>query len=335
MLSSQKRKKLTISIYDMDTLSIGEFLGQVEIDANDVMFPSPDAQVLKLERNPSLGKKGNKLVQGSLKFAIVRKFSEASARRWNLLRKQMKVAARDHFKDNLIADPHNIEKMVKMGLLCSQTTQGGTVNMVRCAAVLFQIAIDKGYQGDGRFWRAYAGSHLRTWLAEGISAERLHLEKSCDGYEEALKSMENATNVEVWVQSAFLHQLVGRTERAAQTLATIIRSFPHYSGLARICLQAAMILSHLHRYDQALSHLQRCIDKGGANPYSSRDLTFFLAWINEVWGKEDAIEEKVSSGEERQGAKRQADKDARTWKYDVQRRLASLVTVAFLSPKSF
>ena len=30
-------------------------------------------------------------------------------------------------------------------------------------------------------------------------------------------------------------------------------------------------------------------------------------------------------GEERRGAKRRTDKDAHTWKYDVQRRLASLV----------
>ncbi|GMH58109.1 hypothetical protein TL16_g02539 [Triparma laevis f. inornata] len=296
ILSSQRRKKMEVRIYDMDTLGLGEFLGQVEIDGGEIMFPNPDTVSKNLEKNPSLGKKGNKLVQGSMKYKIMRQFSEASARRWDLLRKQMKVAARDHFKADLIADPHNVTKMVKMGLLCSQTTQGGTVNMVRCAAVLFQIAIDKGHSGDGKFWKSYAECHMRTWLAEGISAERLHLEKSCDGYDEALKFLKNATNVEVWVQSAYLSQLLGRTERAAQTLNTIIKSFPHYHDIARISLQAAMILSHLHRYEQALKHLQHCIDKGGANPYSSRDLMFYIARIHEVWGKEEAMEDILKVG---------------------------------------
>ena len=64
----------------MDTLGVGEFLGQCEIDGSQIMFPNPDAVVSNLEKNPILGKKGNKLVQGSVKYKIVRQFSEGEAR---------------------------------------------------------------------------------------------------------------------------------------------------------------------------------------------------------------------------------------------------------------
>ena len=290
-----RNKNMTVSIYDMDAMSVGDFLGCVVISGKDIMFPSTDTQHRKLEPNPKLGKKGNKLVQGTFKYAITRLFSEANKRRWNLLRSQVKVAARQQFKEELIKNPDDVEKMVRMGMLCAQTTQGGTVNMVRCAAVLLTIAADKGYEGDGKFWRALAATHMRTWLAEGLRAERLHLEKSCDAYEEALKFMENAIDVECWVQAAYTNQLLGRSERAAQTLGTIMKNFPNYADGSRICLQAAVILTHLGRFDQAVNYLTQVHEKGDVpNPYSSRDLVFIEARINEKWGAEEGDPEKTA-----------------------------------------
>ena len=64
----------------------------------------------------------------------------------------------------------------------------------------------------------------------------MHLEKSSEAYDECLKFMENATDVECWIQASYLNQLLGRLERAAQTLGTIIRNFPKYHDLARINL---------------------------------------------------------------------------------------------------
>jgi tetratricopeptide (TPR) repeat protein len=265
LFERHREKNLTISVYDMDALVRGDFLGQVVISAKELMFPSPDTQVRKLERNPALGKKGNKLVQGSLRFAAHRLFSEANTRRWNLLRSQVKVAARTQYKEELIKDPENVEMLAKMGMLCSQ---GGTVNLARCAAVLLTIAADKGYPGDGKFWKSLASTHLRTWLAEGLRAERLHLEKSCDAYEEALKFMENAIDVECWISAAYTNQLLGRSERAAQTLGTIIKKFPNYKYMARISLQSAIILAHLGRYDQSARYMDQCIEVGDPpNPY--------------------------------------------------------------------
>ena len=223
----QKDKKFTIAVYDMDITGIGDFLGQVELTGSDLLFPSSNVVIKELQQKPTLGKKGNKLVQGTIKYFIVRKLSEASARRWNLLRKQVTVAARHHFKEELIEDHNDVNKIVKMAMLCASSRQGGTVSMVRCACVLFSHALDKGYSGDGKFFKSLAECHMRTWLAEGIRAERLHLERSAEAYEEALKFMENAMDVEVWVEATFTNQLLGKNERAAQTLGTIMRRFPN------------------------------------------------------------------------------------------------------------
>ena len=119
------------------------------------------------------------------------------------------------------------------------------------------------------------------------------MEKSAEAMDEALKFMENATNVEVWVQAAYTNKLLGKNERAAQTLGTIIRNFPSYHGIARINFHAAVLLLKLKRFDQACAHLLACMQHGGTEPYSMNDLQFFMSRFYENWAKTEAEESKM------------------------------------------
>lgn len=165
-----RKKTLTIEIFDVDGVKIGDFLGMVRIDAKDLLYPSPHAQIMELTRNPALTKKKNNLVQGSVKFFVTRVFSEQSTRRWRLLRKYVKVAARHALKLQLLEDPDNVDKMVKLGMLCA-STNGANVSMMRCAAVLLSIASERDYKGNGAFWKTLSAMHMRTWLSEGLRSE--------------------------------------------------------------------------------------------------------------------------------------------------------------------
>jgi len=312
----------------MDTGKIGAFLGMATMSAKELIYPHPHPQVLELQRNPVLGKKKNNLVQGSVKVIVSRIYSKQSARRWQMLRKHVKVAARKACKHALLRDPDDVEKIVKLGMLCAHDSNSN-VQMIRCAAVLLSIAAKKGHKGSGAFWKALASTHLRTWLSEGLRSERLHLEKSSDAMDEALKFMENATNVEVWVQAAYVNQLLGKNERAAQTLGTIIRNFQSYHGIARINLAAAVLLMQLKRFDQACAYMFQCMQHGGSEPYSMTDLHFFMSRFHDNWARVEADDskaeiaqqgyaqvhaQKLESGEIAIGDKDEWLKDPLTWR---------------------
>ena len=294
----QKKKKLDISVYDMDLTGIGAFLGRTVVLGSELMFPTPTAVVKDLEQKPSLGKRGNKNVQGTIKYSIRRQLGASTARLWRLLRMQVTVAARQFCKEELIKDPHDTEKIVKLGLLCAASKQGGrSPRITRCAVLLLSHAIHKGHLGDGRFWRCLAECHFVTWMSEGLRAERLHLERSYDAYENALKSIENATDIDVWLDATYVCQLLGRPEQAAQMLNNVLMKFPNHKDSARRYLQAAILMSHLHRYKVALSYMENCVSGGGANPYTKSDLLFVMARIKEMWGKEEALRDKSDEAE--------------------------------------
>jgi len=209
-----------------------------------------------------------------------------------MLRKHVKVAARVACRTYLEQDQDNVEKIAKLGMLCASSASSSP-QTIRCAAVLLSIAAEKGYKGSGSFYKALANSHLRTWLSEGLRSERLHLTKSADAMDESLKFMENATDVEQWVQAAYTNKLLGKNERAAQTLGTIIRNFRTYHGIGRINFAASVLLMTLKRFDQACAYLFQCMESGGTEPYSMSDLQFFMSRFHENWARVEAEASKM------------------------------------------
>jgi tetratricopeptide (TPR) repeat protein len=234
-------------------------------------------------------------------------------RRWLILKKGLRPVARALVIQQAMMDPSNADHLAQLGVLCSadSTRSAGTD---RCACLLMQAAADLGHKGDAKFWRKLARCHMGLWNGSshgmgGGGGERGHLEKADFAYTEAMKHLQNASGISLWLEVAEAKVCLGDYAASASTLNTLLRSLgSDVAGLkipelSRVTLTAVEVLMELGKFEQAQGHLYDSIARGPNPPLSSMDLLFYSARLQGSWG--ESLMETAGSDEKQRSAAQQ------------------------------
>jgi tetratricopeptide (TPR) repeat protein len=218
---------------------------------------------------------------------------------WQYLRKKLKPASRELLKQQLLLDPNNLHAIVRLGIACCDSSSSATPSLTRLAVLLLDKAILHGfdpsecYGGEGHFWKKYARAHTVCWEcggghlpgAEYRGRERLHLERSLQGWEQALHYMSNATDPKCWSECALVSQRLGDYETAANVLGKLIQSFPDDPNSASTSIYASSVLAQLQHYEQAIMYMHHALITGASAPLTNLHLMFFMSRLHEKWAR--------------------------------------------------
>ena len=249
-------------------------------------------------------------------------------RRWKVLKVGLRPAARALAIQQVLLNNSDATQIAMLGLLCTSENvkDSGTQ---RCACLLLQAAADLGYKGSPIFWKKLARCHLSMWHGAGygrggVGGERGHLIKVSFRYcsflvnastsspssfflhllrlsyltlasqadfafGEALKCIENATDISVWISAAEAKLCLGQYSNAAMCLGNLLRQLGggimerRLPEMGKVCLTVVELLVELKKFDQAEAYLYDAMVRGAESPLGQVDLLFYMARLHEKW----------------------------------------------------
>ena len=218
---------------------------------------------------------------------------------WKYLKSKLKPASRELLRQQVMRDPSDLANVVRLGMLCVDTTSNASPSLARLAALLLDKAVWGGFDpaeadgGEGHFWKKYARVHAILWETGGgflgdselKGREKLHLQRALQGWEQALHYMGNATDPKCWFECALVSQLLGDHESAANVLGKLVHSFPDNKDSAMTSIFASSILAQLQHYEQAIMYMHHALVKGAPAPLSDFHLMFFMSRLHEKWAR--------------------------------------------------
>ena len=225
-------------------------------------------------------------------------------RNWTALRNKLKPASRELLRQQVMRNPTNLDNVVRLGIACVDTGPHSSPFLSRMAVLLLEKAYACGFDpanadgGAGFFWKKYAQAHTVCWdcgggsvnqlddavsKANAIGRERVHLERAIEGWEQALRYMANATDVNCWASAALTSQRLGDYRGAANILGTVITSFPDNKSAAMNSVTVSAILAELKQYEQAVAYMHNAMAKGAPEPLRNLHLMFFMSRLYQRW----------------------------------------------------
>lgn len=218
---------------------------------------------------------------------------ENNERRWKVLKKGMRPAARALAIQQVLLNQQDTQQLATLGILCTSSSKTDTA-AERCACLLMQRAADGGYKGDSKFWKRLAMCHMSLWKGTsqgrgGGGGERGHLVRADKAFDEALKHLENASNIEMWVQAAEVKLCLGEYVKAAMCLGTLLRQLggnaleSKIPKIGEVSLSVVELNMELGKFDQAEAYLYSSMVRIAPTPLTKLDLLFYMARLHGKW----------------------------------------------------
>jgi hypothetical protein len=91
-------------------------------------------------------------------------------------------------------------------------------------------------------------AHCEVWKTRGVFADPYNLKRAKEEYEEAVKKMNNASDVNVWVEFSRLLQYTGELKYASKIMMRVLSSFSNHEDFATFLLYAGGMLKALGKY---------------------------------------------------------------------------------------
>ena len=233
-------------------------------------------------------------------------------RRWRVLKKGLRPAARALAIQQVLLNDKDVTQIAMLGLLCTSDNvkSAGTE---RCACLLMQTAAEMGFDGNAVFWKKLARCHLSLWHGSGRGrggggGERGHLVKADIAFSEALKHLENASDIKVWISAAETKLCLGQYSEAAMCLGTLMRQIGggimerSLPDMGKVCLTVVELLMELGKFQQAEAYLYDAMVRGAEGVLTNVDLLFYMARLHGKWsetGEGGEAASKQVKGQER------------------------------------
>ena len=176
---------------------------------------------------------------------------------WQKLRSNIREAAREYYRDQLLEEPRNVDMIVRMGFLCIDSSSNPNLGTTRASSVLLQKAANYGYDGDGLFWESLATQHLKSYKLAGLRSERLHLVKARAAWDIALNHLEVATKSKNHISYAETSLYLGNTDRALKAYESIMKNFPNAKEMGTVRMKAAGLKFLRNEYKESIEVSRR------------------------------------------------------------------------------